>query len=672
MLIEQAIFTSARTDRAAGYQLVARSDGILERDAQDLAIWGPSHDSLWDTGADATSTNFHRLPSGAYCVSRTSIAGVEYSGRGGRQVYTQCLIVPPEVLARFAFQPFGLLRAALGQGSLQVHPDPPQRLEPLKIMGRRSTVDLALVTEVYPELGHRWLATLLEALAQCPAVGLVAGPRGCRVVAALVECLPLDARAEFSFSTGLKFSPRRPYRLICLPADPAECRRLERRHDVTVLDLSADPPPAFAPRAPWALQVEQTLRSGGPAALAALLARPLARTGEPSNQPPTRPQHLALRPDAAHGSAAVHEPDAAFPSTADGADNSATSESAADGLDPSLAFPRLANTPFALTPQLKQQLTDALRHNPLDELAWARSTRLHTRCVEQGEMDAASELVYQLCRVLSERGAGDELPQQRVAALLEHELHERPALFDQTVARLRGLPVSSARATWLQVARRVRERETRGGSASNKPAPGTDRLDSADHPATSAADCGLPSGTSPSDAAPRAEYGTPWGDPHADDADPASAPQWSGAGDSFRRADARHDRFESLPQPAPSAATNSTAHGAASGVTSAVADDWEVPALVLGEACPAAIELLEEVDDLVFEAVAGKPQALERLRVAWPEALRQLGPTLMEESRVQYLRHALATWKHCRDGDEVSGASRALAVMEIVCLLMDV
>ena len=80
-LIEQAIFTSAETDCSAGYRLVAQSPGLSGDDARELTTWCPSHDSLLDSGPDAVSFNFHPLPSGAYCASRTVPAGAEYSGR---------------------------------------------------------------------------------------------------------------------------------------------------------------------------------------------------------------------------------------------------------------------------------------------------------------------------------------------------------------------------------------------------------------------------------------------------------------------------------------------------------------------------------------------------------------------------------------------------------------
>ena len=60
-LIEQAVFTSAETDRSAGYQIVAASPGLGEADLRELAAWGPSHGSLVDPSPDGVSFNFHPL-----------------------------------------------------------------------------------------------------------------------------------------------------------------------------------------------------------------------------------------------------------------------------------------------------------------------------------------------------------------------------------------------------------------------------------------------------------------------------------------------------------------------------------------------------------------------------------------------------------------------------------
>ncbi|HEV3003643.1 MAG TPA: hypothetical protein VGX78_04250 [Pirellulales bacterium] len=126
------------------------------------------------------------------------------------------------------------------------------------------------------------------------------------------------------------------------------------------------------------------------------------------------------------------------------------------------------------------------------------------------------------------------------------------------------------------------------------------------------------------------------------------------AGDDDHRADGAHGRFSPT-------------------VSAAGADaspDWPLdPAQIVGAQCPAALEKLELLDDTVFDAIAGKPGALDQLRELWPAVLAQVGPDLVEESREQYLRHALRVWKDCIDGDHINNPSVALATMEVVCLL---
>ena len=112
-LVEQAIFTSAEADREAGYQVVARSAGLCAADARNWP-WGPWRDSLLELGPEAKSLNFHPLPSGAYCVSRSMPAGWEQGG--GQRVHTQCRIVPPEVFSRFANNPLRMIRTVTDHG----------------------------------------------------------------------------------------------------------------------------------------------------------------------------------------------------------------------------------------------------------------------------------------------------------------------------------------------------------------------------------------------------------------------------------------------------------------------------------------------------------------------------------------------------------------------------
>ena len=241
VLIEQAIFTSAETDHAVGYHLVARSPGVDEADARELAVWGPSHDSLVSSSVSAAlSINFFRLPSGAYCVSKTQLAGEEYSGRGLR-TYSHCLLVPPTVLSRFANNPFSLLRAAWAKGLLKICDSVPTQLVPFQLAGRAAPVDEGLVGQLIEQCGASGIGRLIDAVLGPKPVVLIGVRKPESTVAGLLNLLPLSTRGELSFSTGLKFSQRRPFHLLIAGEQSAELRRLFRQQLVEVVDVS---PPA--------------------------------------------------------------------------------------------------------------------------------------------------------------------------------------------------------------------------------------------------------------------------------------------------------------------------------------------------------------------------------------------------------------------------------------------
>lgn len=274
MAIEQAIFTSTLSDQAAGYHLAARSAGIAEADVQALAAWGPSHDSLLDAGADAVSINFHALPSGTYCVSRTTPGGQEYSGRAGQRIYTQCLVVPAEEFVRFSNNPFALLAAAFAQGALRVCERIPETLEPIRLLGRATAVDPAALRALACEPGPIWLGALVQAAVAGKQLGIAGGTQRQRLLAALVNCLPVECRPALSFSTGLRYSPRRPFRVVGVSDDPCEQRRLARQFDLLVLDASTRPPRELTFSSGWGGFISSIVASGRYHFLAAELSQP--------------------------------------------------------------------------------------------------------------------------------------------------------------------------------------------------------------------------------------------------------------------------------------------------------------------------------------------------------------------------------------------------------------
>lgn len=354
MQIEQAIFTSARTARAVGYQVVAASSGISSADLEEIAVWSPSHDSLVERGPSAASTNFWRLASGNYCVSRTTTSGGEYSGRVGPRVYTQCLIPSIDVLSKFANNPFALLRAAMVQGALEVYDDPPRQLEPIRLAGRNAAVDQTVLAEVLGELGPHALAALVDTALKQSRVALVSRHSRPALIAALLNCLPVECRLEFSFSTGLELSPRRPFRVVCQPDDPAVVRRIQRLGGWQVYRLEE---PVAALTTSWASYLSTLLTDDQTAALATQLtkrrpqltlanleslARSLAAARDASERQPPEAWTDSFRPDT--------EPSAAIA----GMTESAGSERGAhpDIAAPESCFPRLVRVVGAIDASL--------------------------------------------------------------------------------------------------------------------------------------------------------------------------------------------------------------------------------------------------------------------------------------------------------------------------------
>jgi hypothetical protein len=269
VLIEQAIFTSAHTGHGDGYQLLARSPGVTDRQARELAVWGPSHDALNIERDEQSSVNFHPLSCGTYCISKTVAMGQEHCG-GGARIYTQFLLVPPAVLARFANNPFAVLRAAWAKGVLTVQELPPPVLEPFNLVGRAATVDEGLLAQLADQWGPSGVGRLIST-AMTPGVQLLSGVRHCEtLIGGLLQCFPVECRVELSFTTGLRFSPQRPFRLSPVSDDAAEQSRALRHEDVTLVDLaSADM--AETELCSWAAYVAEMIRHDNLPRLAAAL-----------------------------------------------------------------------------------------------------------------------------------------------------------------------------------------------------------------------------------------------------------------------------------------------------------------------------------------------------------------------------------------------------------------
>jgi hypothetical protein len=79
-------------------------------------------------------------------------------------------------------------------------------------------------------------------------------------------------------------------------------------------------------------------------------------------------------------------------------------------------------------------------------------------------------------------------------------------------------------------------------------------------------------------------------------------------------------------------------------------------------------ELLEELDDAMFEAIPGNPAALKTAALLWRRAVDELGWELVEESREQYLRFAVEITRQF-EWSGVHEPEKAVAAIEVIELL---
>ena len=259
--VEQAIFGLLAGDHTAGYRVVARSGGVCDADAGELAVWGPTHDAMLAFSRDAESLNFHPLPSGAFCVSLTTWIDWDRSGMG-QAVSTRCLVVPREVLAHFGNSPFALLRAATASEAWQLDDPPDAKLGPLAVGGGAAAVDGPLLEQLAIFPGADNMAELVQAACEATCLAVSGDPSPTQLIAGLFSCLPPECRLHFSFSTGLKFSPRRPFRIVALSGDPAERQWVAHHPNVAVLNVCGSELPSPAPLDGWARLIERTLAGG--------------------------------------------------------------------------------------------------------------------------------------------------------------------------------------------------------------------------------------------------------------------------------------------------------------------------------------------------------------------------------------------------------------------------
>jgi GTPase-associated protein 1, N-terminal domain type 2 len=233
--VEQAIFTSVRSGRVQGYQLAARSDGVDDRLAQSLTKWGPSHASLCSPQPAAESFNFHTIDGDCFALSRTLYGGPEYSSRGGLQLLTRYALLDSRHFYEFENDPVALLRLARSEGMFGLLTQFDTRLAPLTLPLARPSVHWGAPTR--KGVGET-VDDIIGRLERGERLAVTRCFNPLTVLQHLIRRLPESHRLELSFTTGLKPTAHRPFRLHFLPADSPELRRAASALGITCVSAS--------------------------------------------------------------------------------------------------------------------------------------------------------------------------------------------------------------------------------------------------------------------------------------------------------------------------------------------------------------------------------------------------------------------------------------------------
>jgi hypothetical protein len=162
------------------------------------------------------SVNFHPLPGGRFALSRACEGPPEYSGRGGRQLYTHILVFDSETLKAIGGQPFSVYHNALALGHLFYQADPAERLEPVKLPTFHVQRDQKAWAARSVELGLPPLEGLRERLTGGRPVRFNYGGDRAVLAECLLGTLTLETVCRTSFATSLEPSTVRPYILSFL------------------------------------------------------------------------------------------------------------------------------------------------------------------------------------------------------------------------------------------------------------------------------------------------------------------------------------------------------------------------------------------------------------------------------------------------------------------------
>ncbi len=265
ILVDQAIFTSARGPTAEGYRIVAATPTITPAERAEITRRSPSHGNLHDDRSSDAALSAYPIESGRYCVAISRPAGVEHSGRGGQCVRTHIAILDDAAYRAFACNPAtvhaAIRRADDAHGTMPLRPI----LDSLRL-----EVPPRLALTIPGDVGIDWLLSLTADLLEGERL-IVAGLREeLATLNALAYALPLAVRRELSVSCGLRYAAARRLQLSFVTRDGDDLQRAVRGQSLQYHDIATTPQPKTAPYDSWLRLLRRWFETGRAGDVAAL------------------------------------------------------------------------------------------------------------------------------------------------------------------------------------------------------------------------------------------------------------------------------------------------------------------------------------------------------------------------------------------------------------------
>ncbi len=243
-------------------EFLAISRGIERMDLAEIRNWSAGSDDLISSAPLACSWNFHPLPSGKFCLSRTSRLTLLFPKEDARQVFTHGILIPPEFLKDYAnnaitlfhhLEKLGLWRAGLevmrqlwdSETDGRTHTEPISNAEIMPVLrtltmdGGAEAVRLESLNAFARTTGIRRFSAILDQILGNFTTVLTGNAVPEMMMEALLDVLPVGCRTDFSFSTGLKFSPKRLFRVIFVGNSATEQDNVRYMYNLPIISSTS-------------------------------------------------------------------------------------------------------------------------------------------------------------------------------------------------------------------------------------------------------------------------------------------------------------------------------------------------------------------------------------------------------------------------------------------------